>query len=567
MKKSGKRNNTLSQKHCLLLIGVVIAVFYIIRVPDSFACIPYSISSTNEITHARNTPSHPYLFFTTERIKVLKNRINNNPDIHKVWENMLAKADQAETNNNQRLGMIKLYGLAYRMTGENKYAAIVKKILTHEISLKSWGDRQLLNRNPPWHAGLGLAARTQSVAVGYDCIYDYLSKEDRQRIAKGITHLGILPTLDDWVLGDKRIHALDSMGHNWWSACVFQAGIAALAVMNEVPQARGWVNTISNSALQWFYYNGNVLQNKPRTIGKDGGYYESVNYAAFAMSEYLFFRVAWMNAFPNQKPPKIPLLPKIADYFINSSYPNSMGPLQSVNFGDTNIYSNGERPIKLLIALGYHKKRYLWYINQIQQGQMREGLDRDTPMGLVYDPSNFMSTTAPEHPDLPESKIYKGIGWAMLRNSWNKDATMLAVKCGETWNHAHADAGSFILFHNGQNLLINSGDCYYGDPMYTGYYTRSMANNVVLFNGYAQDTTDQYYGVHTEGKLHHLMDSNGLKDVFADATGPTSHYFMRNYRHFLWIGNVILIIDDVKAYKPGKFEWLLHYNGKQNMKD
>ena len=58
------------------------------------------------------------------------------------------------------------------------------------------------------------------------------------------------------------------------------------------------------------------------------------------------------------------------------------------------------------------------------------------------------------------------------------------------------------------------------------------------------------------------MDMGSLKYVFADATGPTSKNFSRNYRHFLWIDNVILIIDDVRAHEAGKFQWLLHYEGE-----
>jgi len=38
--------------------------------------------------------------------------------------------------------------------------------------------------------------------------------------------------------------------------------------------------------------------------------------------------------------------------------------------------------------------------------------------------------------------------------------------------------------------------------------------------------------------------------------------FRRNFRHILWIGDVILIIDDVKSYQPGQFQWLLHVGEK-----
>ncbi|MGH7958281.1 MAG: heparinase II/III domain-containing protein, partial [Opitutaceae bacterium] len=81
----------------------------------------------------------------------------------------------------------------------------------------------------------------------------------------------------------------------------------------------------------------------------------------------------------------------------------------------------------------------------------------------------------------PHSIIYPDIGWAVLRDSWDRDATLLAVKSGDTWNHAHADAGSFILFHAGRPLLIDAGSCSYGRPEYRGYYARSAAHNVVLY--------------------------------------------------------------------------------------
>jgi putative intracellular protease/amidase len=38
-------------------------------------------------------------------------------------------------------------------------------------------------------------------------------------------------------------------------------------------------------------------------------------------------------------------------------------------------------------------------------------------------------------------------------------------------------------------------------------------------------------------------------------------FFSRNYRHWLWNGDVILIIDDVRAHTAGQMDWLLHYDG------
>jgi len=119
-------------------------------------------------------------------------------------------------------------------------------------------------------------------------------------------------------------------------------------------------------------------------------------------------------------------------------------------------------------------------------------------------------------------------------------------------------------------LIIDSGNCSYSRRENTAYYRHSKAHNVVLFNGQGQNPEDCGHGdrgVKTPGRVYRLMDTAGLKYVFADATGPTSWKFSRNYRHFLWVGDVILIFDDVRTHEAGKLEWLLHYEGRADRRD
>ncbi len=59
-----------------------------------------------------------------------------------------------------------------------------------------------------------------------------------------------------------------------------------------------------------------------------------------------------------------------------------------------------------------------------------------------------------------------------------------------------------------------------------------------------------------------MLDGLGLRYVYADATGPMARYFTRNYRHWLWLDGVILVIDDILAYEAGRLDWLLHYAGE-----
>jgi len=510
--------------------------------------------------------SHPRLFFTAERIKHLRERTAEDAIFKEAADKLLERADRlldarlvskesAEGGSGQHgnygrpSGQISdmgpTLGLAYQMTGEKRYAEKLRDALIHYSSLSRWaGDA---HHDPPWHSELNTAKFCYGYAVGYDSIYDFLSDDERKTVAEAMIRLGILPTLDDWVLGKKRIHALDSMGHNWWSVCVSMAGLAALSIVGDHPQAEAWANRVSDVFPEWFYYQGNVLQNKPANFDTKGAFYESIGYADYALSEYLLFRLAYSNVFGKSAAPDIPLLDDAGDFFIHSCYPAS-DSLMSVNFGDSSLRKNGARTIRLLLANGYDKPEYHWYLTRTDRGL-------NNPVGLLYD---NMQTVESVHNDFTQSMLYPDIGWAVLRSSWRDNATMLAIKSGFAWNHAHPDAGSFILFHHGVPLIIDSGNCSYSRREYTSYYRHSKAHNVILTDGHAQNPEDcgnGDRGTVTPGRVPRLMDAAGLKYVFADATGPTSWKFSRNYRHFLWLGDVILIFDDVRTHEKGQLEW------------
>lgn len=495
--------------------------------------------------------AHPYLLYTNNKVNELKEKINKDSSFARSWQSLLEKANSA--TNAGKGGSMEELSFAYRMTGDKKYALQAKTLLQESLKRTAWDG--LDDRTPRWNSALGTAHNNGIAAVTFDAIYNILTPEERKQMAQRIVTLGINPSLNDWISSDKRLHTLNSMGHNWWSAIVFQAGIASLAVMNEIPEAKKWAEDVLQSADEWFAFSGSVLENKPFTFDPAGGFYESISYANFGVSEYLLFRLAWTNAVSGIKKSYDPLLEKTLDWFIQMSYPTN-GRLQSANFGDTNPYANGDKPVKLMMALGFNKKRYEWYLSKTRRDRIREDLSNNSPLGLLYSP--IISTDPVAIPDLPTSSIFENMGWASLRSSWKENASMIAVKSGYTWNHAHADAGSFILYHNGKNLLIDGGNVNYGNPLYSSYSVRSDAHNVILFNGKAQEYQDQYNAVKNPGHLYNLLDGGNFKYILSDATGPTSRYFLRNYRNVIWVGNVLLIVDDVKTYEPGKFEWLLH---------
>jgi hypothetical protein len=509
------------------------------------------------LTAYAHAQQHPYLFFTKDRIATLQQRIQSDTFIRNNWTAILTEADAVLTKGDAK-GKIDYLSIAYLVTHEQKYAAKVRDVLLKLCTQTTWGNEEMMKRVPAWQSDLKTADNCWTVAMGYDAIYDQLSKEDRKTITDGVVRMGIQPALQDWVFPATRIHTLNSMGHNWWSACVGMAGIASLAVMTEEKQAAEWAGTVSTAMEEWFRFNGDELQFKPRTMDKEGGMYESFNYAQFGFSEFLFFKLAFTNAFPGRVQPVIKELGHYANWFMQASYPRT-GEIFSLNFGDSESSVSAERPVKLLYALGYRNPNMLWYINQVQNGQHREGLFPNMPLGITYQPD---ISQAPATPDLPTGALFEDMDWAMLRNSWQKDATMLGVKSGYTWNHSHADANSYILFHKGEPIIKDAGNSWYASKDYPAYFFQSEAHNLVLFNGKAQPKEQQYNGSPLRGQLSELMDGGDIKYVLANGVGPTAVNFTRNFRNFIWIGKVLVIIDDVRAHETGRFSWLLHPGGE-----
>lgn len=499
--------------------------------------------------------NHPALLYTPERIAQARQRLAGDTVLQAAWESIRQTAEAAlgRTDPNRA----EYLALAYLMTDDARYADHLKTVLLTVIEADTWGSAEMLAREPAWRSDLGVARKAYQSAIAYDAIYNRLSASERKTIARGLYRLGVEPLLGDWLLEPARIHSLNSMGHNWWTSCVCMGGILALSLQNELEEARAGADAVCELLPEWFNFAGDVLQQKPKTFDRAGGMYESLNYANFGIQEALQFLVAWKNARPGANLPDIPQLHQLPAFFAHVAYPRT-GMLYDINFGDSHKNVTAESSLMLLHALGVRDETMRWYIAQVEHGQHRDGYFLNRPMGFLYTPD---LSDAPSVPRLPTSQLFADFGWATMRDGWQKDATMLAVKSGHTWNHSHADANSFILFHKGVDIIKDAGNCWYPNPAYREYFFQSRAHNVVLFDGQGQNPEQQYHGSMLRGSLHHLLDAGRIKYVLANGTGPTADLFSRNFRHFLWMDNVIYLIDDLKTHDYGSFEWLWHPGG------
>lgn len=526
-----------------------------------------SLPSAMEHTDEQRLLPHPRLFYNSASLNRTKEFLATNPQVDAALrargQQLLTAALIPETfakigggqqanyraPSEQIVEMGLTLGLLFHLTGDKRYAEKLRAALLYYVQYERWAGPELIHRVPPWHSELDTATFSFGYAAGYDAVHEFLSGADRKAITDGLIRLGALPILEDWILPDRRIHSFDSMGHNWWGVCVSGAGLCALAMLGDDPRAQGWVDAVDAGYAQWFNYRGDVLQNRVATFERSGPSYEGVWYTNYGVNAYLHYRFAWQNTFPRRKAIHVEPLAGLASFYLHTLYPASEG-FYSVNFNDAVIQADCTETILLLAACGLGTPDAARYLRHLQTH----------PEGTLL--SILRQYPQPEGAgEVSTSAIYPHMGWATMRSSWQNNSTLLAMKSGFTWNHAHADAGSFMIFHKGNPLIIDSGTCKYSHSEYTTYYRLSQAHNVILYNNEGQPKSDLGLGCKFPGQMHSLIDGLGLKYVYADATGPMARWFLRNYRHWIWSGDVILILDDVWAHEAGQLDWLLHYAG------
>ena len=174
---------------------------------------------------------HPSLLFTPERVEAVGKAAKTDTAMQAAWTHIQSVADGLLGKNDIR--RMEYLALAYQMTGDRKYSDKLRAMLAGIAKTPSWGDAEMMARNPSWRSELQMAHKSFQTAVAYDAVYNDMSADERSTIAKGLYRLAVEPLLGDWLLEPTRIHSLNSMGHNWWTSCIGMGGLLALAYPNE----------------------------------------------------------------------------------------------------------------------------------------------------------------------------------------------------------------------------------------------------------------------------------------------------------------------------------------------
>ncbi len=473
--------------------------------------------------------------FSLEEIEQIKN--SKNEEI----KELSAKIIENPTNFNE-------LAFAYYYTNDEKYWEKAHQMILDKISTARWENHEFGSSD------LGTASECLTMATAYSLFGDKLTEEEKNLLLDHTYNRGIYPIFRDWVLPSEKQHAIDTMGHNWWLVCVSSGAMGALILKDEIPECERLYKMADRGIEQWFKYKGNPLNYKPQNMD-NGAFYEGIGYLNYPLREYLQYAVAHKNLVGTSPFNDEEIITANSEFFITCTYFADNNDYY-VDFGDTHD-RGGIESIIYLVRYGVNLPKLRWYVKNSLASY--DNLMKALTYNVIYE----------KEEQKPEalSVCYDKIGWAVFRDSFDKNGTMLAVKCGDTWNHAHADSAHFTLYHNGEKVIYDSLTTSYSRKVYIGYYVESEAHNVLLFNGKGQDVRDNYKNhAHCPGKLLNYMDEDGFRYVVAEGTGPMSRYFRKHHRHFLWLDKFIFIYDDVECYENGEVNFLLHATANNPLK-
>ena len=525
---------------------------------------------------------HPYLFFSNADAERFREKIKTDPAARERYENAVEKTEEylaepfvtwEEANggvsqhasfgllNGQANRFCGSLGLRYVLEGDARCAEKLKALLFHFTSFERWYAMSYVVRKPvPWHSDLNSTGTALAMARIFDLIYDAMTPAERRQAARGIFEKGVKPAFDDWVTPATRMHALDSMGHNWWAVCIAEPATALLAIREELPgtDADAMLDLADRALAEYLTYPGNRLFNKMRNFDDRGMFYESVNYDNYGTGTLL--RYLWCRERYTGKNEIIrAALPEgLCDAVMLFSYPCRRDGKTSygfLNFGDNNVAVNVALLAQCAVMLGIDTAAVRAAAASYGTGIWEEiaGYDFAALKGSLE--------------GLPKTAFFSS-GFAITRDSWEPDATVLAVKSGYCWNHSHNDSGTFLIFHKGRPFFSDSGTCSYTSPLYHAYYCQDVAHSVLRVGGKGRRDEELYRGTKFPGAIIDRAEGKDFVFIQADATGPMAHLCSRMYRNFLWIGNRLLVIlDDVYCHEDETVQFTLHFDGTYRQED
>lgn len=418
---------------------------------------------------------HPCILLTDSTLNSLKNQAKTDILLQRYVNDVISEANTVlsaslpEYNKDDiwyTTEMTRQYitqlSLAYRWTGDVKYAVAAKKFMLNAINFPDW---------TPIPGFLQTSEMTCAIALGYDWLYNWLDQPSRLAVENAILKFGL------------NEYLLSNVERPWNTKTPFNFGIVtnssmlvgAVAVGNIYPD-------ILKKVIQIAAAN---LAIPLKSYAPDGAWPEGINYWGFS-TIYACYGIETLKSTTGTDLGlcKIPGLSNAGYFPIYTLGPNST----RLCFADDATYFIGDEPTKSLFWLGKIFNNP-FFINEEHRLLKKKKAD---PLHVVfYSPPQSVTRTK------PLDKFFSGsMPLITFRSAWDDPQSLfLGAKGGRNMDeHAHLDLGNFELEALGMQWAIDLGRDDYNLPGYfdnqtlnkskrwTYYRCNSHSHNVPMIN-------------------------------------------------------------------------------------
>jgi len=487
--------------------------------------------------------SHPRLMLKDKDLERLKELYKEDKVLQKCVRDVLEEADNCAGKSmltyrkigprllhisRECLRRIYALGLAYRWTGEEKYAGKAVDNMLTVCAFKDWNPSHFLDTAEMAHA----------VGLGYDWLYSYMDAGTREKIKAGLIKNGLEPGLtaykkSGWVRSE----------HNWNQVCNGGLIVGSLAIAESDPRYAGQVVAAAVRSL-------------PRALksyGPDGAWGEGPGYWSYATHYTAYGLAALQSSLGNDFGLlQIEGLAQAGDFPIYTAGPTG----HYLNLADVGEKSSRRTlPCLFWLARTFDKPFYV--------GDERAMLakHRASPQHVVW----YMPEPEGKLPARDLDRYFRGpVEVAVFRSTWDDpEALWVGVKAGYNQvNHGHLDLGNFELDALGVRWVRDLGADNYNFPGYwdgkrggrrwSYYRLNSKSHSVPLLGGKNQDPMATSRFIKFESKKSSafaLIDLTSAYEKFAKKV--TRSVAMLDGR------KAVLVQDEFEIKKPCELVWAM----------
>lgn len=364
-------------------------------------------------------------------------------------------------------------GVIWHLTGDKSYVDWVLPLIEEALSWRYWSDGRHTTVNGHYDAAPETASGMRAMAWALDLFDDALPADIKRAIEKRIAYLAQRLT---------ELSRTKAVRWAWdvsddWSATIHSAiGHTALALGGVDDRAEEWLNVALERITAYL-----------ETLPQDGGHPSGLSRWEFALTHCCqFLESLYRTTGADFR--RHPAIERTRRFAVLCLSPGGVDVVQMDQGLPLDISNVTRGPLSKLLAVWFQDPVIRWaMINTRRTGYIQA---QDL---LWYD--NSIHAVSPEHSGVL-SKVFKDIGWMVMRSGWSKKDNLIAFKSSPYWpGYHHLDQNSFEIFGHGHEMALDSGLGWRAHPNYFERYRDSLAHNVILINN--------------RGQLRHSAESHG----------------------------------------------------------